>query len=96
MQGQIVFKNVSFRYINDSNNVLEGLNFTVQPNSFVAITGKSGIGKTTILNLIFRLYDPREGSIEIDGKDLKSLNFSFRKHITFVSQHPYLFNGTVM
>lgn len=62
----------------------------------MAITGKSGIGKTTILNLIFRIYDPREGTIEIDGKDIKTLTFDFRRHITFVSQHPYLFNGTVM
>jgi ATP-binding cassette subfamily B protein len=96
VHGEITFKNVSFRYINDSNHILNQLSFTVKPNKFVAIIGKSGIGKTTILNLIFRLYDPREGVVELDGKDLKSLNFNFRKHITFVSQHPYLFNGTVM
>ena len=62
----------------------------------MAIVGKSGIGKTTILNLIFRLYDPREGGIYLEGRNLRDLNFGFRKHITFVSQHPYLFNGTVM
>jgi len=58
--------------------------------------GESGVGKTTILNLIFRLYDPFQGSIEIDGVDIKTLNFDFRRQISFVSQAPYLFNGTVL
>lgn len=58
--------------------------------------GESGVGKTTILNLIFRLYDPYQGSILIDNVDIKNLNFDFRKEISFVSQAPYLFNGTVL
>ena len=62
----------------------------------MGIVGKSGIGKSTILNLIFRLYDPSEGSISIDGHNIKNLKFDFRRSITFVSQNPYLFNGTVM
>ena len=59
IKGNISFKNVSFRYINESNHIFNNLNFNVESNKFVAIVGKSGIGKTTILNLIFRLYDPR-------------------------------------
>lgn len=62
----------------------------------MAVMGRSGSGKTSILNLIFRLYDPQEGDIEIDGKNIRDLNFSFRNHVSFVSQTPYLFNGTVM
>lgn len=58
--------------------------------------GESGVGKSTILNLIFRLYDPEHGSIEIDSVDIKRLKFDFRKEISFVSQAPYLFNGTVL
>ncbi len=58
--------------------------------------GRSGAGKTSILNLIFRLYDPREGKILLDGEDMRELNFGFRDNFAFVSQSPYLFNGTVM
>jgi ABC-type multidrug transport system fused ATPase/permease subunit len=47
----------------------------VKPGSFIAIVGRSGIGKTTILNLIFRLYDPREGDVYLDGHNIKELNF---------------------
>jgi ABC-type multidrug transport system fused ATPase/permease subunit len=47
----------------------------VKPGSFIAIVGRSGIGKTTILNLIFRLYDPREGAVYLDGHNIKELNF---------------------
>jgi len=62
----------------------------------VAIRGRSGAGKTSVLNLIFRLYDAQQGQILIDGEDIKDLTFSFRNHVSFVSQNPYLFNGTVM
>lgn len=62
----------------------------------MAIVGRSGAGKTSILNLIYRLYDPHTGDIELDGVNLKELTFTFRNHVSFVSQSPYLFNGTVM
>ena len=75
---------------------MEKLSFEVKENAFVAVMGESGVGKTTILNLIFRLYDPYQGSIQIDGIDIKTLKFDFRKQISFVSQSPYLFNGTVL
>jgi ABC-type multidrug transport system fused ATPase/permease subunit len=87
---------VSFRYIDQKTEVMENLSFEIKENSFVAIMGESGSGKSTILNLIFRLYDPYQGSIEIDGIDIKKLKFDFRKDISFVSQSPYLFNGTVL
>ena len=96
VDGKISFKNVGFSYLYDSNFIFNNLNFTIKEGSFVAVMGRSGSGKTSILNLIFRLYDPQEGDIEIDGKNIRDLNFSFRNHVSFVSQAPYLFNGTVM
>jgi ABC-type multidrug transport system fused ATPase/permease subunit len=75
VKGAITFRDVSFRYVNESNNIFNNLNFSVKPGSFIAIVGRSGIGKTTILNLMFRLYDPREGTIYLDGHNIKELNF---------------------
>ena len=96
VKGRIQFKDVHFKYVNESSHVLLDLNFEVPEGKFVGIVGKSGIGKTTILNLIFRLYDPQQGSVLLDGNNLKDLTFDFRKSIAFVSQTPYLSNGTVM
>ena len=79
MEGKINFNNVSFKYIEQKDEIMEDVSFQIKENSFVAVMGESGVGKTTILNLIFRLYDPYEGSIEIDGVDIKNLNFDFRK-----------------
>ena len=62
----------------------------------MALVGPSGSGKTTILHLIFRLYDSKAGEISIDNFPVKDLDFTFRSKIAFVSQAPYLFNGTVM
>lgn len=96
VKGKIEFKDVGFSYLKDSNHIFKNVSFTIEEGSFVAIMGRSGSGKTSILNLVFRLYDPQEGSIELDGKNIKDLNFSFRNHVSFISQNPYLFNGTVM
>ena len=96
IRGFIEFKNVSFSYLHDNNFIFNDVNFTIEEGSFVAVIGRSGSGKTSILNLIFRLYDPQQGTILIDGQNLQSLNFNFRNHVSFVSQSPYLFNGTVM
>lgn len=79
MEGRIKFNNVSFKYIDKKDEIMENLSFEIKKNSFIAVMGESGVGKTTILNLIFRLYDPYQGSIEIDGIDIKNLNFDFRK-----------------
>ena len=80
----------------DGSHIIDNISFTVEPNGFVAVIGESGSGKSTILNLIFRLYDPHQGEILIDDENIKHLSFDFRIHITFVSQSPYLFNGTVL
>lgn len=96
VSGNIEFKNVNFKYIKASHNIFENLTFAIKPGTFVALRGRSGAGKTSVLNLIFRLYDPQSGEIFLDGHNLKDLTFNFRNHISFVSQTPYLFNGTVM
>jgi ABC-type multidrug transport system fused ATPase/permease subunit len=96
IRGHVQLRDVVFRYMTESSDVLTKINLTVKENSFVAIVGRSGIGKTTILNLIFRLYDPISGDVMIDGVNIRDLTFDFRKHLAFVSQTPYLFNGTVM
>ena len=59
--------------------------------------GQSGFGKTTLLNLLFRIYDPSEGTIRIDGQDLRELKFSsFRKYISIIPQNGILFNDTIL
>lgn len=63
LEGKVRFSNVNFKYARDSAPILKDLSFEVEPGKFVALVGRSGIGKTTILNLIFRLYDPQSGTI---------------------------------
>ena len=68
----------------------------MKKGEFLGIIGESGSGKSTVLNLIFRLFDPMEGRITLDGHDIREIKLSFRNYITFVSQQPYLFNGSVL
>ncbi len=92
--GSIVFDNVCFAY--DKKNVLNGLSFSIAPDSKVALVGESGEGKTTITNLLLRLYDPNSGVILIDGQDVTHVTqASLRKNIGVVFQEPALFSGTV-
>ena len=72
--------------------VLNGLTFTVETGQTVALVGSSGCGKSTVVQLLQRLYDPNGGNVRIDGIDIKDLNISWlRKHIGLVSQEPVLF-----
>ena len=94
VDGNFEFKNVSFKY--KENNVLKHLNFKVNANETVAFVGKSGAGKTTIFNLLCKMYDNYEGKITIDGVDIKKLDKdSIRGNITIVSQNPYIFNMSI-
>ena len=69
----------------------------IEPGTTNAIVGQSGFGKTTLLNLLFRIYDPSEGTIRIDGQDLRELKFdSFRKYISIIPQNGILFNDTIL
>ncbi len=94
VEGNFEFKDVSFKY--KDNNVLNHLNFKVKANETVAFVGKSGAGKTTIFNLLCKMYDDYEGTITIDGVDIKKLDKdSIRGNITIVSQNPYIFNMSI-
>lgn len=97
MKGKIEFKNISFCYpARPDTNVCEGFNLSVEPGQTVAICGASGSGKSTAANLLLRFYDPQEGSVTLDGIDIKTLNSRWlRNQIGYVGQEPYLFSGTI-
>ena len=94
-EGRIEFKDVSFEYT-PGVPVLKHLNFTVEPGQTVAFVGHTGSGKSSIMNLLFRFYDPTSGAILIDGKNTRDFNRrSVRSEMGIVLQDPYLFTGTI-
>jgi len=95
IKGKVEFHKVSFSY-NNMVQVLENISFSVSPGTMVALVGSSGAGKTTITNLIPRLYEVIQGSIKIDDRDIRDVTLeSLRKQIGIVMQEPYLFNDTI-
>uniref|UniRef100_A0A7E4WCK5 ABC transporter, ATP-binding protein n=1 Tax=Panagrellus redivivus TaxID=6233 RepID=A0A7E4WCK5_PANRE len=93
--GRIVFSNVIFSYSN-GRRVLDGLSFTAEPGETVALVGHSGCGKSTTVSLLLRLYEPENGSITIDGMDIRLVNpASIRRAVGLVRQEPVLFGGTI-
>lgn len=95
-KGQIEFRNVYFRYSEDQEWVLKGINLNILPNQTVALVGPSGGGKSTLISLIPRFYDASRGKILFDGQDLHSFTVaSLRKQIGLVLQENVLFSGTV-
>lgn len=96
IQGHVKFENVSFRYFGSGEPVLRNVSFEVQPGQTVALLGATGSGKTTIINLIPRFYDPTEGRILIDGYDIRDVTLqSLRSQIGIVLQETTLFSGTI-
>ena len=96
MKEGIVYEDVDFQYDRDSGIVLKDINLTINRGDLVAIVGPTGTGKTTLVSLIPRFYDPSKGSIKIDGNDLRDVSFrSLRSQIGIVSQETFLFNDTV-
>jgi ATP-binding cassette subfamily B protein len=94
VKGEIDLRGVHFRYGNRT--VLCGVDLTIAPGEMIALVGHSGSGKSTLVNLICRFYDVSEGSIRIDGADIRSLPVAeYRRHIGLVLQQPFLFFGTV-
>jgi ATP-binding cassette subfamily B protein len=91
----LIFKNVSFQYP-DGKKVLHDINFKLEKGKTVAFVGPTGGGKTTTASLISRLYDPTEGEVFLNGKDLRTYPAEeLSKKIGFILQEPFLFNGTV-
>lgn len=94
-EGHVVFKDVSFAY-KENDYVLKNISFEAKRGETVALVGHTGSGKSSIMNLLFRFYDPQKGKIYIDGVDITSVpRQAIRQHMGIVLQDPYLFTGTV-
>jgi putative lipid A export ATP-binding/permease protein msbA len=95
VNGDFEFKNVTFTYAN-GHKVIDNMNFKIKANSTVAFVGKSGSGKTTVFNLLCKMYNIESGKITIDGIDIRELDKdSIRGNITIISQNPYIFNLSI-
>lgn len=96
VKGLIEFKNVSFAYPNEDN-IINDFNIKLEPNKKIAIVGKSGQGKSTLFNLITRIFDAKEGLITLDNINMKDLTEEeLRKHISIIRQEPFIFNRTIL
>ena len=93
---EISFQNVSFKYFEQEEWVLRHMNLNIRKGEIIAFVGSSGVGKTTLVNLVPRFYDPLEGAILVDGVDIRTVTLSsLREQIAIVSQDVFLFNDTV-
>ena len=96
MKGYVVFKDVSFKYADANEYVLKNINFSVKKGETVAFIGSTGSGKSTLINLIPRLYDATEGEVLIDGVNVKEYDSKvLNKKIGYTPQRGVLFSGTV-
>jgi ATP-binding cassette, subfamily B, multidrug efflux pump len=96
-RGEVTFENVWFRYSPDGPWVLRDISFTASPGKTVALVGHTGAGKTTVVNLLLRFYDPERGRILIDGTDIRQVSTSeLRSLIGFVQQDLFLFAGDIL
>ncbi len=96
LSGAIRFDNVHFAYAGADNEALTGIDLSIEPGQTVAIVGETGAGKSTIIKLIARFYDPTKGGILVDGVDLRELDLAaYRHRLGVVPQEAYLFTGTV-
>jgi len=96
VRGDVLFEDLRFSYAPESPRVLDGINLHVPAGQIVAIVGPSGGGKTTLMSLLQRFYDPQQGRILVDGEDIRTVaQQSLRHHIGVVQQEPILFNDTV-
>ncbi len=95
-KGGIEFQNVSFGYVSKDKNAIDNISIKIQPRQTIGITGPIGCGKTTLISLLLRLYEPQAGTILIDGIDIKELEFrDLRGNIAFVPQDTFLFSDTI-
>ena len=95
-ESDINFNNVSFRYDTTNEQAIKNISFNIQGNTMAAFVGHSGAGKSTIINLLPRFYDPTDGKIEIDNQNIKKVSLkSLRKNLSMVSQDVILFDDTI-
>ncbi|KAG9118341.1 GTPase-activating protein, partial [Ceratobasidium sp. 392] len=96
-RGRVVLEDIHFRYpTRPGVRVLRNLNLVVEPGTYIALVGASGSGKSTVIQLIERFYDPLAGKVTLDGQDISQLNVQeYRKNIALVSQEPTLYSGTI-
>ncbi|KAM5458307.1 putative ABC-type xenobiotic transporter [Microsporum audouinii] len=97
IDGSLEMRNIYFRYPNRPEKmVIAGLSLSVQPGQYIGLVGASGCGKSTIIALLERFFDPEAGQILVDGKDISKLNIkNYRSHLALVSQEPTLYQGTI-
>ena len=95
VEGRVAFKDVTFGY-DPGKPVLNNIDFDVEPGEMIGLVGKSGVGKSTVINLICRFYDVNRGSVNIDGVDIRKIRLEdLRRHIGIVHQDIFLFDGTI-
>lgn len=95
IQGEVTFEHVNFSY-DDKVKVLDDVSFTIKPGETIALVGATGAGKSTIVNLISRFYDVQEGTVKIDGHDVKKVSIeSLRRQMGIMTQDNFLFSGTI-
>ena len=96
LEGSLSFEHVTFSYPNDDDPMLKDISFEVEPGQMIGVVGATGAGKSTLAQLIPRLFDPQEGSVKIGGRDLRELSQgTLRKNVSIVLQRALLFSGTI-
>ena len=96
LEGSLSFERVTFSYPNDDEPMLKDISFEVEPGQMIGVVGATGAGKSTLAQLIPRLFDPQEGSVKIGGRDLRELSQgTLRKNVSIVLQRAILFSGTI-
>ncbi len=96
LEGSLSFEHVTFSYPNDDEPMLKDISFKVEPGQMIGVVGATGAGKSTLAQLIPRLFDPQEGSVKIGGRDLRELSQgTLRRNVSIVLQRAILFSGTI-